>query len=943
MKKLIYLLPLLLLAFPVHAQNIYTAASVNEADVKDCILGTGLNTCLKQGAGSPATHTAVNGDEIIIPAGNGLWTSQLSFTACIYLHGNATLNTLPSQFGAGTTNTNIWDQFNSTSPLIHSPGVSPTGCNGFTSGHFLHISALSIKPCNGVGTPNAVCTGAITAGGVPIDGWGLPDPVNGTPELRIDNIDFEGWSNTANGGGTNAKISVSDFYGVIDHDTCKVLAGSGGQEFINTQQANWQGVPTLPSAGYGDNSYHSLWPTTSSTTNLNQLIFENFNSNYCQTETEFPPINMPGTGGGSRLEVRFGSFNGLVGTPDVSWHGLDTSGRPFQFSLAVAYGNTHSCNASECNSLDLGPYSQRDGALIAFGDSMTATGGATQVRFEDTIEHERAFRQTSFGISGVSFYDKNDGEVITGPFTATTGTNSTNMVLTSSGWTSNSFTINTSSPGAILGSVLSMRTGCSAVILTNPTGTTATLGAPTSFGLNGACTGTPFQSGDQIYVMQETLYGAGIATAGTSGSNLTTASHSYTTNQWQQSGTPYSLVDVTQGLSSVIASNTGNTFTYDFGPSQEGGAGLVWAANDIYVIVRASQSLGAPGTRQEQIPPPTAGVRVPNPFQPTAILAPTYLGPFTLTGATFQNTVQATQPLQYVNNTNYFNEPANQAANTSPTSPFNGLSGGVGHGTFANMPTSCSGATGYFASNGTWNTSGNGFPSYQLYTCQSGTFQLYYVPPPYPHPLITGGGSPTVATPTFSPGAGSYASTQLVTITCSTGGATITYTTDGSTPIPGSHGTVYAGPFQVTASQLVQAIGSLAGSTNSSIASANYQMTSGPASGMFALNWQAMPMPVAPVPALSKSTPNSSYVTSAGVSQDGKTFVNSLSLSLTGTNFSLNGAACTFDGTSVPCTCGSITQCVVTVPASVIPIPTTFPTAHAIQVSFPAATIPVLN
>jgi hypothetical protein len=40
----------------------------------------------------------------------------------------------------------------------------------------------------------------------------------------------------------------------------------------------------------------------------------------------------------------------------------------------------------------------------------------------------------------------------------------------------------------------------------------------------------------------------------------------------------------------------------------------------------------------------------------------------------------------------------------------------------------------------------------------------------------------TVATPTLSPAPGTYTTPQSITLTTSTGGATIRYTTDGSTP-----------------------------------------------------------------------------------------------------------------------------------------------------------------
>jgi len=52
-----------------------------------------------------------------------------------------------------------------------------------------------------------------------------------------------------------------------------------------------------------------------------------------------------------------------------------------------------------------------------------------------------------------------------------------------------------------------------------------------------------------------------------------------------------------------------------------------------------------------------------------------------------------------------------------------------------------------------------------------------------------------VATPTFSPGAGTYASDQSVTISTTTTGATIYYTTDGTTPTTSS--TLYSSPVSV--------------------------------------------------------------------------------------------------------------------------------------------------
>jgi len=89
------------------------------------------------------------------------------------------------------------------------------------------------------------------------------------------------------------------------------------------------------------------------------------------------------------------------------------------------------------------------------------------------------------------------------------------------------------------------------------------------------------------------------------------------------------------------------------------------------------------------------------------------------------------------------------------------------------------------------------------------------------------GGSGTVATPTFSPVAGNYATTQNVTISTSTGGATLCYTTDGSTPTANgagtcTHGTTYSTPVVVASSLTLKAVGSLSGDSDSAVGSAAY-------------------------------------------------------------------------------------------------------------------------
>ena len=79
---------------------------------------------------------------------------------------------------------------------------------------------------------------------------------------------------------------------------------------------------------------------------------------------------------------------------------------------------------------------------------------------------------------------------------------------------------------------------------------------------------------------------------------------------------------------------------------------------------------------------------------------------------------------------------------------------------------------------------------------------------------------PAAATPAFSPAGGTYLSAQSVTITDSTTGATIYYTTDGSTPTTSS--TAYSSPITVSSDETLQAIATATGYASSAIASAVY-------------------------------------------------------------------------------------------------------------------------
>ena len=80
-----------------------------------------------------------------------------------------------------------------------------------------------------------------------------------------------------------------------------------------------------------------------------------------------------------------------------------------------------------------------------------------------------------------------------------------------------------------------------------------------------------------------------------------------------------------------------------------------------------------------------------------------------------------------------------------------------------------------------------------------------------------------VAAPTFTPTAGTYTSAQTVAINTATSGASIRYTTDGSTPSE-TVGTLYGAPVMVNATTTINAIAFKTGMTDSTMATATYTL-----------------------------------------------------------------------------------------------------------------------
>jgi hypothetical protein len=135
-----------------------------------------------------------------------------------------------------------------------------------------------------------------------------------------------------------------------------------------------------------------------------------------------------------------------------------------------------------------------------------------------------------------------------------------------------------------------------------------------------------------------------------------------------------------------------------------------------------------------------------------------------------------------------------------------------------------SGASFYYTLDGSTPTTASTLYSGAVTVSASGTFKWIGHKSGLADSIVQGIGiTLNVATPTFSPVAGSYGGSQTVTISCATTGASMYYTTDGSTPTTSS--TAYTGAITVAASETVKVLAVKTGYT-SATASAAYSIAS---------------------------------------------------------------------------------------------------------------------
>ena len=154
---------------------------------------------------------------------------------------------------------------------------------------------------------------------------------------------------------------------------------------------------------------------------------------------------------------------------------------------------------------------------------------------------------------------------------------------------------------------------------------------------------------------------------------------------------------------------------------------------------------------------------------------------------------------------------------------FSPAAGAVAANAEVTITTTTEGATIYYTTDGTNPTTGSSVYSTPITIDAAKTIKAFAVKAGYPDSDIATAAytiAEPCATPTFSPAAGEVAKGATVTISTETDGATIYYTTDGSTPTTSS--TTYSSAITINSAKTIKAIAVKDGMANSAVAEAAY-------------------------------------------------------------------------------------------------------------------------
>jgi hypothetical protein len=292
------------------AQGTYTAASCSQSDVNAVINGP--------------THTAINGDKIIIPTTGSpcTWTTGITINGVgIDITGTGTPNTGGGTFGAGASNTT----------LIDNASVALFAFTNLSYGKTAEVELLTISAA---GAASYASLGPISFSGTCTK--------SGCANIRGDNINFTAntWASAIADG---AYFRTDNVFGVLDHNTISESSfplGGAGPPLVNMSNSAWQGV-----GNYGDNSFASADTFGSA----QQLYLENNSATGLRLDdNDVAPTG--GGVGGARWTCRFNEIFNMNGSGVCTAHGTAWGGRFRGQRQLEAYYNSVNCTPSaSCN------------------------------------------------------------------------------------------------------------------------------------------------------------------------------------------------------------------------------------------------------------------------------------------------------------------------------------------------------------------------------------------------------------------------------------------------------------------------------------------------------------------------------------------------------------------------------------------------------------------
>jgi hypothetical protein len=200
-----------------------------------------------------------------------------------------------------------------------------------------------------------------------------------------------------------------------------------------------------------------------------------------------------------------------------------------------------------------------------------------------------------------------------------------------------------------------------------------------------------------------------------------------------------------------------------------------------------------------------------------------YKGPFTVSTT---ETVQAIAVEAGYSNSAVASMLYTVTSSTLPTPTFSPAAGTFASAQSVIISDSTAGTTIYYTTNGTTPTTTSTKYSGAITVSATETLDAIAVETGQTNSAVATAAytiNSAVSTPTFSPAAGSYSAAQTVTISDSTAGSTIYYTTNGTTPTTSS--AKYSSAITVSATEMLEAIAVATGLTNSPPATAAYTIT----------------------------------------------------------------------------------------------------------------------